>query len=283
VICRMGEGGKIHRRKGAELDAMREACAVAAEILRLTAKEVRPGVSTKDVEDASRQFMSERGCKSAFLGYRRFPGYICISLNDEVIHGIASPKRRIQYGDIVKIDIGIIKNGWVGDNAMTVPVGEIDLRTRHLLWATEESLCVALELVKDGNHLGDVCSTIERIVRQHQYFVVEEFVGHGVGRKLHEPPQVPNYGKPGEGPRLRSGMILAIEPMVNMGTKRVKLLADNWTVTTFDGKPSAHFEHTVLVTESGPEILTHRERLMAPVNLPPGTGSGGMAPSRNSL
>lgn len=278
----MGEG-KINRRKGAELDAMREACAVAAEVLKLTAAEIRPGVSTKDVEDASCQFMAERNCKSAFLGYRRFPGHICISLNDEVVHGIASPKRRIQYGDIVKIDVGIVKNGWVGDNAMTVPVGEIDLHTRHLLWATEESLCVAVEKVREGNRLGDVCSAVERTVRQFQYSVVEEFVGHGVGRKLHEPPQVPNYGTPGQGPRLRSGMILAIEPMVNMGTKRVKLLADNWTVKTLDGKPSAHFEHTVLVTEGEPEILTTRERLIPLVNLPAGLGPVGPNLDANSL
>ena len=282
MIYRMGEG-KIHRRKGAELDAMREACSVAAEVLQLTAKEVRPGVSTKDVEDASRQFMADRDCKSAFLGYRQFPGYICISLNDEVVHGIASDKRRIQYGDIVKIDIGIVKNGWVGDNALTVPVGEIDLRTRHLLWATEESLSVAIAKARDGGRLGDVCSAVERTVRKFQYSVVEEFVGHGVGRKLHEPPQIPNYGTPGQGPRLRSGMILAIEPMVNMGTKRVKLLADNWTVTTLDGKPSAHFEHTVLVTEGEPEILTQRERLIAPVNLPSGPEWNGPAPGANSL
>lgn len=262
---------------------MREACSAAAEILQLTAREIRPGVSTKDVEDASRQFMLERGCRSAFLGYRNFPGHICISLNDEVVHGIATARRRIQYGDIVKIDVGIVKNGWVGDNAMTVPVGEIDLRTRHLLWATEESLAAALEKARDGNRLGDVCSTVERIVRSFQYSVVEEFVGHGVGRKLHEPPQIPNYGTPGQGPRLKSGMILAIEPMVNMGTKRVKLMQDNWTVTTLDGKASAHYEHTVLVTEGDPEILTRRERLIAPVSLPPSPGTQGTMPGAKSL
>jgi len=277
----MGEG-KIHRRKGAELEAMREACAVAAEILRLTSKEIQPGVSTKDVEEASIQFMKERGCRSAFHRYRQFPGYICISINDEVVHGIANEKRRIQYGDIVKIDIGIIKNGWVGDNAMTVPVGEIDLRTRHLLWATEESLAAAIDQAKEGRRLGDLCAAVERTVRQYKYTVVEEFVGHGVGRKLHEPPQIPNYGTPGEGPKLKSGMIFAVEPMVNMGTKRVKLLSDNWTVKTLDGKPSAHYEHTILITEGEPEILTPRERLMAPVSLPPGNGFSGVIGGRNS-
>ncbi|MFT5468171.1 MAG: methionyl aminopeptidase [Verrucomicrobiales bacterium] len=266
---------KIHRRSGKDLERMREACRTAAEILQLTAKEIKPGVTTKDVEDAARQFMAERSCKSVFYKYRGFPGYICISLNDEVVHGIASSKRRIQYGDIVKIDVGIVKNGWVGDNAMTVPVGEIDPRTRHLLWATEEALETAIGFAREGNRLEDICSSVERIVRQWKYTVVREFVGHGVGKKLHEDPQIPNFGVPGTGPLLKSGMIFALEPMVNLGTERVKIQKDNWTVNTLDGLPSAHYEHSVLITKGDPEILTPRPRLI-PATMPPvGLGMGG--------
>lgn len=252
---------------------MREACRIAAEILQLTAKEIRPGVSTKDVEDASIQFMEERHCKSIFHRYRNFPGYICISLNDEVVHGIAKPTRMIQYGDIVKIDVGIIKNGWVGDNAMTVPVGAVDPKTQHLLWATEESLHVAIDQARAGNHLGDICASVERTVKQWGYSVVQDFVGHGVGRKLHEEPQIPNYGTPGTGPKLKAGMIFAIEPMVNLGTEKVRILDDNWTVKTMDRQPSAHFEHTVLITDGDPEILTPRNRLIPASAAPMTSGS----------
>lgn len=264
--------GKIYRRSGRDLDKMRQACRIAAEILQLTAKEIRPGVTTKDVEDAAREFMRERGCRSIFHKYRGFPGYICISLNDEVVHGIATDRRIIQYGDIVKIDVGILKDGWVGDNAMTVPVGEIDPRTRHLLWATEESLAVAISFAREGNRLGDICSSVERTVNQWNYTVVREFVGHGVGQKLHEEPQIPNYGVPGDGPALKAGMIFAIEPMVNMGVDRVKIQKDNWTVNTLDGQPSSHFEHTVLITKGDPEILTPRPRLIPVQAMPPGMG-----------
>jgi methionyl aminopeptidase len=256
----MGEG-KIHIRRGPEVEMARQSGYLAAEILRLTAESVRAGVTTADVEAVAVRLMQERGCRSAFFQYRKFPGHICISINDEVVHGIASPLRTIQPGDIVKIDIGIVRNGWVGDNAMTVPVGEIDPVTKHLLWATEESLHVGISYARDGKRLGDLCAAIERTIREHRYAVVEEFVGHGVGRKLHEPPQIPNHGTPGDGPKLRAGMILAIEPMVNLGTKRVEILGDNWTVKTLDRRPSAHFEHMVLVTKGDPEILTPRSRL----------------------
>ena len=269
--------GKIQRRSGRDLEKMREACRTAAEILQLTAKEIQPGVTTKDVEDASREFMQERGCKSVFYKYRGFPGYICISLNDEVVHGIASAKRRIQYGDIVKIDVGIVKNGWVGDNAMTVPVGEIAPATRHLLWATEESLEIAIKHAREGNRLGDICSSVERTVRQWNYTVVREFVGHGVGKKLHEEPQIPNFGVPGDGPLLKAGMIFALEPMVNLGVERVKIQKDNWTVNTLDGKPSAHYEHTVLITKGDAEILTPRSRLIPATAPPSAMGMTGFA------
>ena len=201
--------------------------------------------------------MSELGCKSAFLGYRGFPGNICISVNEEVVHGIGGP-RRVQYGDIVKLDIGVVQDGWVGDTASTVPVGMIEERTERLLRVTESALRRAIEIASEGVRLGDVCAAIEEVATRERFNVVREFVGHGVGRKLHEEPQVPNYGKRGSGPRLKAGMTLAIEPMINSGTASVKLLDDGWTVCTADGMPSAHFEHTVLITKEEPEILTWR-------------------------
>ncbi|MFT4641310.1 MAG: methionyl aminopeptidase [Verrucomicrobiales bacterium] len=251
---------KINIRSGKQIDMMRSAGETASEILQKVAASVQPGVTTKEVDDYARELIAERGCKSAFLGYRNFPGHICISVNEEVVHGIGGP-RKVKYGDILKIDVGIVKDGWVGDNALTVPVGSVSPEVQRLLLATEESLHVAISHAVDGGMLGDLCHSIEDCVVKRGYTVVREFVGHGVGRKLHEPPQVPNYGKKGDRPRLREGMILAIEPMVNEGTARVKVLSDKWTVVTMDRKPSAHFEHTVLVRKGEAEILTPRPRL----------------------
>jgi methionyl aminopeptidase len=205
--------------------------------------------------------MNEAKVKSAFLGYRLghrvFPGNICISLNDEVVHGIGS-QRRIQYGDIVKLDIGVIQDGWVGDTAQTIPVGIVDERTDQLLRVTEKALERAISVADEGRRLGDICAEIEDEASQNRFSVVREFVGHGVGRKLHEEPQIPNYGRRGSGPKLKAGMTLAIEPMINIGGPDVRLLDDGWTVRTADGTRSAHFEHTVLITKDGPEILTWR-------------------------
>ena len=244
-----------------EIDKMRQACRTASEVLERVVDLVRPGISTKEVDQAAADLMAEAGVQSAFLGYRLghrvFPGNICISLNDEIVHGIGS-QRRIQYGDIVKLDIGVIQDGWVGDTAFTVAVGMIDERTERLLRVTEIALGRAIETMHEGIRLGDVCATIEEIAMRERFNVVREFVGHGVGRKLHEEPQVPNYGRRGSGPRLKAGMTLAIEPMINSGTAAVKLLDDGWTVCTADGMPSAHFEHTVLITRDEPEILTWR-------------------------
>lgn len=244
-----------------EIDKMRQACRTASEILERVVDLVRPGISTKEVDQAAADLMAEAGVQSAFLGYRLghrvFPGNICISLNDEIVHGIGS-QRRIQYGDIVKLDIGVIQEGWVGDTAFTVAVGMIDERTERLLRVTEIALRRAIETMQEGVRLGDVCATIEEIATRESFNVVREFVGHGVGRKLHEEPQVPNYGRRGSGPRLKAGMTLAIEPMINSGTAAVRLLDDGWTVCTADGMPSAHFEHTVLITRDEPEILTWR-------------------------
>ena len=244
-----------------EADKMRQACRTASDILDRVSEIVRPGVSTREVDEAAADFIAESGVKSAFLGYRLghrvFPGNICISVNDEVVHGIGS-QRRIQYGDVVKLDIGVIQDGWVGDTAATVPVGMIADNVDVLLRATQSALNRAISVASEGTRLGDICAEIEDEARQHRFSVVREFVGHGVGRKLHEEPQIPNYGKRGSGPRLKAGMTLAIEPMINMGTAEVRLMSDGWTVRTADGLPSAHFEHTVLITKDQPEILTWR-------------------------
>lgn len=250
-------------KSGKEIEKMRRACRTASEILERVSDLVRPGISTKEVDQAAADLMQEAGVKSAFLGYRLghriFPGNICISLNDEIVHGIGN-HRRVQYGDIVKLDIGVIQDGWVGDTASTVAVGMIDERTERLLFVTENALHRAIRTASEGVRLGDVCAAIEAEAVAGGFSVVREFVGHGVGRKLHEEPQVPNYGKRGSGPRLKSGMTLAIEPMINVGTPSVKLMDDGWTVCTADGLPSAHFEHTVLITKDAPEILTGRAR-----------------------
>ena len=246
-----------------EVEKMRQACRSASEILDRVSDLVRPGISTKEIDEAAAAFMQEARVKSAFLGYRLghrvFPGYICISLNDEVVHGIAS-QRRVQYGDIVKLDIGVIEDGWVGDTAATVAVGMVDERVDLLMRVTENALERAIRIAHEGTRLGDICAEIEDEARRNRFSVVREFVGHGVGRKLHEEPQIPNYGKRGSGPRLKAGMTLAIEPMVNLGTATVRLLDDGWTVVTADGLPSAHFEHTVLITKDEPEILTWRAK-----------------------
>jgi methionyl aminopeptidase len=244
-----------------EAEKMRQACRTASDILDRVSELVRPGITTEEVDEAAADFMQEASVKSAFLGYRlghrMFPGNICISINDEVVHGIAS-QRRIQYGDIVKLDIGVIEEGWVGDTATTVPVGIVDERVDLLLRVTEKALERAIQIAHEGRRLGDICAEIDDEARRNRFSVVREFVGHGVGRKLHEEPQIPNYGKRGSGPRLKAGMTLAIEPMINMGTAAVRLLEDGWTVRTADGLPSAHFEHTVLITKGDPEILTWR-------------------------
>jgi len=245
-------------KTAAQIKAMRAACQTAASILGRLAGMVQPGITTGEVDREAGRLIADAGCRSAFLGYHGFPGQICISVNEEVVHGIGGG-RRIAYGDIVKLDVGVVRDGWVGDNAITVPAGAIPAATARLLQVTEDSLLQAIPLVREGNRLGDVCAAIERVVTTAGMSVVREFVGHGVGRKLHEEPQIPNFGKRGTGPRLKAGMTLAIEPMVNLGGAAVRILSDDWTVVTADGSPSAHFEHTVLVTKGEPEILTLRE------------------------
>jgi methionyl aminopeptidase len=249
-------------KTASEQDRMRASCKAAGGILERLSSLVRPGATTKEIDEAAAGFMLEAGCVSAFLGYRGFPGHICISVNEEVVHGIGG-SRKIQYGDIVKLDVGVIKDGWVGDTATTVAVGLVDPKIQKLLDVTEESLRVAITFAVEGKRLGDLCASVEATVMASGFSVVREFVGHGVGRQLHEEPQIPNYGRAGSGPRLKAGMTLAIEPMVNLGIGAVRILSDGWTVVTGDGKPSAHFEHTVLITKGEPEILTWREKTLS--------------------
>lgn len=253
-----------------EIDFMRAAGSIASTILQALAAEVAPGRTTREIDLLAAELMRQHDCKSAFLGYRGFPGYTCISVNEEVVHGIGSA-RKIQPGDILKIDVGIIKSGFIGDNATTIAVGEIPLETRRLLAATEESLYQAISHARAGRKLSDLCGSVENFVKPHGFTIVREFVGHGVGRRLHEEPQVPNFRPQGKSATLMPGMTLAIEPMVNAGVPAVRILDDGWTVITEDRKPSAHFEHTVLITSGDPEILTDRPRIALPemLGLPP--------------
>lgn len=246
-----------------EIEEMRGACQLASEVLQQVAKFIAVGKTTAEVDAYAGELIKEAGAKSAFLGYRGFPGNICISPNEEVVHGIGSD-RLIKDGDVISIDIGVVKNGWIGDNATTVPVGQVAEETKKLLAVTEQSLYEALQFARDGVLLGDLCGAVEDYVTPFGFTVVKEFVGHGVGRDLHEEPQVPNYRPHGRTPRLREGMVLAVEPMINLGTPKVKILDDGWTVISRDREASAHFEHTVCVTKGDPDILTARPREATP-------------------
>ncbi|MDR2462889.1 MAG: type I methionyl aminopeptidase [Verrucomicrobiales bacterium] len=242
-------------RNAAEIEAMRRSGRALGAILAQLSALVRPGVTTQDLDEAAARMIREAGGKSPFYNYRNFPGHICSSVNEGVIHGIPGP-RKLLYGDVVKLDIGLILGGWITDTAVSVPVGAVRPEVDALLAKTQEALKLGIAQARAGNRLGDISAAIGNCVFAAGYTVVEDFVGHGVGRQLHEEPQIANFGKRGSGPLLKAGMTLAIEPMVNMGGKKVKVLQDKWTVVTADGRPSAHFEHTVLVTEGEPEILT---------------------------
>lgn len=252
-------GRRIKIKTAEEIEQMRPACQLAADVLDALVRACAPGVTTGDLDTLAKERIEAAGAKSAFLGYRGFPGHTCISVNDEVVHGIPG-SRRIQVGDVVSIDVGVDYRGWIGDNARSVLVGVQDPELLRLLQTTELALQAGIRKAVAGGHVGDISHAVEQVVRAAGFSVVKEFVGHGVGRSMHEEPQIPNFGPAGEGPRLRSGMTLAIEPMVNMGTEKVELLSDGWTVLTADRKPSAHFEHTVLVQDGEPEILTWKKR-----------------------
>lgn len=245
---------------------MRVAGSIASSILQELAKATKPGVTTGDIDQLAAELMRHHDCKSAFLGYRGFKGQICISVNEEVVHGIGGP-RRILPGDVVSIDVGVVKSGYIGDNATTVAVGDVSLETKRLLAVTEQSLFEAIKFARAGTKLADLCGAVEAFVVPHGFTIVREFVGHGVGKRLHEEPNVPNFRPQGKSPTLMAGMTLAIEPMVNAGVAGVRILDDGWTVITEDRKPSAHFEHTVLVTAGEPEILTWRPREAEPAML----------------
>ena len=243
-----------------ELKRMRVACRVSAELLAEVAAQVRPGATTGDLDAFAAERMRARGVKSAFFGYGGFPGHTCISLNEEVVHGIPGP-RVINAGDIVSVDLGVVAEGFIGDNATTVRVGAVDAETDRLCAACEASLAAGIGAARAGGRLGDIGHAVQTVAEAAGFSVVRDFCGHGVGRKLHEDPQVPNFGQPGKGPALKAGMTLAIEPMINLGSWKVEVMTNGWTVKTRDRKRSAHFEHTVLVVESGPaEILTCAEK-----------------------
>jgi methionyl aminopeptidase len=239
---------------------MREACAIAATVLEQLKPLVRPGITTQDLEEAGRESIARLGARSACYGYqhgsRRYPAHTCISVNDEVVHGIPSFRRVLREGDVVSLDIVVWHDGYVGDNAFTVPVGSVPPEVEKLLRVTQEALSVGIRQAQAGNRIGDISAAIQAFVESHGFSVVRDMVGHGVGSAMHEPPEIPNFGRKGTGEKIKPGMTLAIEPMVNLGGYKTKTLADGWTIVTADGSPSAHFEHTVLTTERGPEILT---------------------------
>lgn len=247
-----------------ETGKMREACRVAATVLDRIKQHVAPGVNTYDLDQEAKRLIEELGATSACHNYRvgrhTYPSYSCLSVNEEVVHGIGSLKRVLQPGDIIALDVVVCYEGFIGDNAATVPVGPVRPEVQHLLRVTEEALYEGIARAVEGNRIGDISHSIQRYVESRNLSVVREFVGHGVGASMHEEPQIPNFGRKGTGPRLRSGMTLAIEPMVNLGGSHVEVLADGWTVVTADREPSAHFEHTILVTSGEPEILTRLKK-----------------------
>lgn len=238
-----------------EVRKIERAGRIVAEVLKELREQIRPGMTTLDLDQRAEAGIRKRGGQPAFKGYRGFPATLCTSVNDEIVHGIPS-KRTLQEGDIIGLDLGAIVEGYYGDAAITVAVGAIRPEVQRLVQVTRESLYRGIEQMKAGHRLSDVSHAVQTHVEAAGYSVVKDFVGHGIGQALHEEPQLPNFGKPGQGPRLRFGMVLAIEPMVNMGKDGVRVLDDHWTAVTEDGSLSAHFEHTVAITESGPVILT---------------------------
>jgi methionyl aminopeptidase len=239
-----------------QIALMRDAGRIVSEILDELEKAVAPGVTTWDLDQLAERLIYQKGAQPAFKGYLGFPCCLCASVNEEVVHGIPSRKRALKEGDLMKLDFGVKYQGWFGDSARTVPVGQVSDEARALLETTREALFLGIAQVKSGNRIGDIGAAVQQCVEAKGFSVVRDFVGHGIGTKLHEAPQVPNHGEPGAGMRLRAGMVIAIEPMVNAGTFKVEVLDDDWTAVTLDRKLSAHWEHTVLVTDAGPDILT---------------------------
>jgi len=251
--------GGIKLKSGDDLQMMRPACVVARKVLQEIAGFIRPGVTTRQVDNFAAERMRAHGAKSAFLGYRKYPCHTCISVNEEVVHGLAN-ERELRFGDIVSVDVGVRYNGFIGDNALTVAVGGCGVLAQRLMDVTEQSLHLGIAAAVPGNRVTDISRAVQDYVEGNGFSVVREFVGHGVGRTMHEEPQVPNFVDRKMNERLRPGMTIAIEPMVNAGRPDVKILKDGWTVVTQDGSLSAHFEHTVLITDGEPEILTWPEQ-----------------------
>jgi len=245
-------------RSSAELERLRAAGKLVGQVLAALSAHVVPGATTADIDALAERMIRAAGATPAFKGYHGYPATICASINHEVIHGIPSAARRLAEGDILSIDVGAQLDGYFGDSAITLPVGRISDEAARLLRVTDEALTRAIACARPGGRISDIGHAVQAHVEAHGFSVVREFVGHGIGQRMHEEPQVPNYGEPGRGPRLAEGMVLAIEPMVNAGKAAVKVLADGWTAVTRDGSLSAHFEHTVAITAAGPEVLTPR-------------------------
>jgi methionyl aminopeptidase len=251
---------KVIVRGRKELAQIKEACVVAATVLEHMAQQVRPGVTTHELDIFAKDKMSELGAESACYQYRNgskvFPSYTCISINSEVVHGVASSRRTISEGDIVSLDVVVRYNGYIGDNARTIMVEPVSDDARYLVESTRDALAIGIAQAKPGNRVGNISNAIQQFIESKNLSIVRNFVGHGVGKDMHEEPQIPNYGRKTDGPRLRAGMTVAIEPMVNFGRHEVDVLPDGWTAVARDGSLSAHFEHTVLITNTKPEILT---------------------------
>jgi methionyl aminopeptidase len=246
-------------RSRAEIEKVRAACLIVAEILNRLVEHIKPGISTWELDAISEELASKKHAKPAFKGYHGYPFALCTSVNEEVVHGMPSKRRRLKDGDIISLDFGVVYDGYYGDAARTVPVGEVSEEAERLCTVTEESLYQGISQAITGNRLSDISHAIQDYVEKRGFSVVREFVGHGIGQHLHESPQIPNYGPPGKGVRLKPGMVLAVEPMINAGGPDVEVLEDRWTAVTRDGKLSAHFEHTIAISEEGPLILTQLE------------------------
>ncbi|MCI0615118.1 type I methionyl aminopeptidase [bacterium] len=238
-----------------EIDRIRKASQIVARTLKFLESHVQPGITTRELDQLAESEIRKAGAIPAFKGYRGFPATLCVSINEEVVHGIPSD-RKLKEGDIVGLDLGCIWDGFYGDAAKTYPVGEISEEAKRLLETTENSLMIGIDQARVGNRIGDIGYAVQTLAESKGYSVVRDFVGHGIGRSLHEDPQVPNYGSRGQGPRIKAGMVLAIEPMVCQGRADVEVLADNWTAVTRDGSLAAHFEHSIAITDNGPEILS---------------------------
>ena len=238
-----------------EIDKMRASGQLVGRVLQELRAMVEPGMTTLEVNDAADRMIRDGGAYPTFKGYNGFPFSICASVNEQVVHGFPS-KYELQEGDIFSIDVGVTLDGFVGDTATTIPVGTASEDRLKLIRVTEECLALAIQQCRAGNHIGDIGWAVQNHAEAHGYSVVRDYVGHGIGRQMHEDPQIPNYGKPGKGPKIKRGYVLAVEPMINIGSQHTKTLKDGWTVVTLDGQPSAHVEHTIAITEAGPEVLT---------------------------